>query len=46
MGSSLHNKIYLGRRVRGFNSGGIAALLFLGLLTCSGLFWLGLRALG
>ncbi|MEC5160426.1 hypothetical protein ACFDR9_002666 [Janthinobacterium sp. CG_23.3] len=45
MGSSLHNKIYLGRRARAFNSRGVAALVFLALLVCSGLFWAGMHAL-
>ncbi|MDC8756185.1 hypothetical protein [Janthinobacterium fluminis] len=46
MGNSLHNKIYLGRRARAFNSKGVAALFFLGVLACSGLLWIGLRVLG
>lgn len=39
MGNSLHNKIYLGRRASAFNTKGVAALVFLGVLVASGLFW-------
>ncbi|MET3131249.1 hypothetical protein AAKU55_001508 [Oxalobacteraceae bacterium GrIS 1.11] len=37
MGNSLHNKIYLGRRVRSNNARSVAALV---LLVLGGVFWL------
>lgn len=45
MGNSLHNKIYLGRRVPGLPARRAGALVCLGLLAGAGLTWLALRAL-
>lgn len=43
MSTSLHNKIYLGRRARGFHSRGMQALLCVGALAGVGLLWFLLR---
>jgi len=43
MGNSLHNKIYLGRRSRGFHSRGMQALLCVGAVAGAGLLWFLLR---
>ncbi|MES2740369.1 MAG: hypothetical protein V4754_05395 [Pseudomonadota bacterium] len=40
MGNSLHNKIYLGRRMPAFGPKGMAALLLLALVATGGVAWL------
>lgn len=44
MGNSLHNKIYLGRRVRGFQSRSMQVLLCVGAVAGAGLIWFLLRS--
>lgn len=45
MGNSLHNKIYLGRRIRGFHSRHMQALLCAAALAGVGILWLVIRTL-
>jgi hypothetical protein len=45
MGSSLHNRIYLGRRAPRLHDNGVTALAVLGTLASAGLVWLLVRAL-
>ena len=43
MSTSLHNKIYLGRRARGFHSRGMQALLLGSAVLGAGVLWFWLR---